>query len=85
MFYIFMVRMYELDPSHVFDWTKLEVDKTASYEERLVRVLDTREHVLCGKIIPLVKVLWRHHMVGEATWECEVEVREKYSDLFVDV
>ena len=85
MFHVSMLRKYEPDPSHVLDWTDLEVDEDASYEERPVRVSDRRDQVLRGKTIPLVKVLWKHHGVEEATWERELEVREKYPDLFVDV
>ena len=84
VFHVSMLRKYEPDPSHVLDWTDLEVDEDASYEERPVRVLDRRDQVLRGKTIPLVKVLWKHHGVEEATWERELEVREKYPDLFVD-
>ncbi|CAL5406887.1 unnamed protein product [Camellia sinensis] len=80
-----MLRKYEPDPSHVLDWTELEMDEDVSYEERLVRILDTQNEILRGKTIPLVKVLWRHHEVEEATWECEAEVHEQYSDLFIDV
>ena len=57
VFHISMLRKYESDPSHMLDWTDLEVDKDASYEERPVRVLDRRDQVLLGKTIPLVKVL----------------------------
>ena len=85
VFHVCMLRKYEPDPSHVLDWTDLEGDEDASYEERPVRVLDRRDQVLRGKTIPLVKVLWKHHGVEEATWERELEVREKYPDLFVDV
>ena len=85
MFHVSMLRKYEPDPSHVLDWTDLEVDEDISYEERLVRVLDRRDQVLRGKTIPLVKVLWKHHGVEEATWEREVDVHEKYPDLFVNV
>ena len=84
-FHVSMLRKYEPDPSHVLDWTDLEVDEDASYEERPVRVLDRRDQVLRGKTIPLVKVLWKHHGVEEATWERELEVREKYPDLFIDM
>ena len=63
MFHIRMLWKYEPDPSHVLDWTDLEVDEDASYEERSVKVLDTRDQVLRGKTIPIVKVLWRHHGV----------------------
>ncbi|KAF5955172.1 hypothetical protein HYC85_008028 [Camellia sinensis] len=73
---------YELDPSHVLDWVDLEVDEDASYKKRSVQILDTRERMLRGKTIPLVKVLWRRHGIEEATWEREAEVRSKYVGLF---
>ncbi|KAF5958330.1 hypothetical protein HYC85_005555 [Camellia sinensis] len=85
VFHVSMLRKYEPDPSHVLDWTDLEVDEDASYEERPVRVLDRRDQVLRGKTIPLVKVLWKRHGVEEATWEYELEVHEKYPDMFVNV
>ena len=85
VFHVSMLRKYEPDPSHVLDWTDLEVDEDILYEERQVRVLDRRDQVLRGKTIPLVKVLWKHHGVEEATWERELDVREKYPDMFVNV
>ena len=39
VFHVSMLRKYELDPTHVLDWTDLEVDEDISYEERPVRVL----------------------------------------------
>ena len=85
VFHVSMLRKYEPDPSHVLDWTDLVIDEDVSYEERPVRVLDRRDQVLRGKTIPLVKVLWKHHGVEEATWERELEVRQKYPDMFVDL
>ena len=83
VFHICMLQKYEPDPSYVLDWTDLEVDEDASYEERPVRVLDRQDQVLRGKTIPSVKVLWKHHGGEKATWERELVVREKYPDLFV--
>ncbi|KAF5935178.1 hypothetical protein HYC85_026307 [Camellia sinensis] len=51
VFHICMLRKYEPDPSHVLDWTELEVDEDASYEERPVIVLDTRDQVLSVKLL----------------------------------
>ena len=85
VFRISMLWKYEPDPSHVLDWTELEVDEDASYEDRPVRVLDTRDQVLRDKTIPLVKVFWTQHGVEEASLERELEVCERYPDLFVDV
>ena len=47
-----------------------------------MRIIDTKEKVLRNKIIRLVKVLWQHHGVEEATWELKLEIREKYPQLF---
>ena len=85
VFHVSMLRKYEPDPSHVLDWVDLDVEEDASYEERPVQILDTQEQVLQGKTIPLVKVLWKHHGIDEATWEREAELRSKYPDLFEHV
>ncbi|XP_057477994.1 uncharacterized protein LOC130774176 [Actinidia eriantha] len=82
VFHVSMLRKYEPDPSHVLDWGDLVINEDVTYEERPIRVLDTRDHVLRGKTIPLVKILWLHHGVEEATWERESEVRANYPDLF---
>ena len=39
----------------------------ATYEEKPIKVLDRKEQVLRNKVIPLVKILWHHHGVEEAT------------------
>nr|XP_059663665.1 uncharacterized protein LOC132309365 [Cornus florida] len=82
VFHVSMLRKYEPDPSHILRWADIEIDENATYEEGPVQILDTREQVLRNKTIPLVKVLWRHHGVEEATWEQEEEVHSKYPDLF---
>ena len=82
VFHISMLRKYEPNPSHILDWGDLVINEDGTYKERPIRVLDTREQVLRGKTIPLVKILWLHHGVEEATWERESEVHTKYSDLF---
>ncbi|XP_057500868.1 uncharacterized protein LOC130784890 [Actinidia eriantha] len=75
-------RKYEPDTSHVLDWGYLTINEDATYEERPIRVLDSRNQVLREKTIPLVKVLWLHYGVEEATWECESKVHAKYPDMF---
>ncbi|XP_028075716.1 uncharacterized protein LOC114277957 [Camellia sinensis] len=74
VFHVSILCKYEPGPSHVLDWTEIEGDEDVSYEERTIQILDTWEQVLRGKKIPLVKVLWLHHGVEKATWECEAEV-----------
>ena len=47
-----------------------------------MRIMDSREQVLHGKTVRLVKVLWQHRGVEEATWEREDIVRANYPFLF---
>ena len=39
------------------DWGELVVDEDETFEEGLVRIMDSREQVLRGKTVRLVKVL----------------------------
>ena len=82
VFHVFMLGKDEPDPSHVLDWSDIELDDDVTDEERSIRILETWEQVLHRKTIPLVKVLWQHRGIEEATWECEAEIRSKYPALF---
>jgi hypothetical protein len=83
VFHVSMLRRYLHDPSHIVQWENLEIHDDVTYETRPIQILDKRDQVLRNKVIPLVKVLWMHYGVEEATWELESEVRAKYPDLFV--
>jgi hypothetical protein len=83
VFHVSMLRKYHPDPSHVIQWQEVEVVEDSTYEERLVLLLDWKERVLRSKSIPMVKVLWQHHGVKEATWELEDAIWVKCPDLFV--
>ena len=82
VFHVSMLRKYTPDPSHIVDWGELIVDGDGTFEEGLVCIMDSREQVLRGNIVRLVKVLWQHRGVEEATWECEDTVRANYPFLF---
>ena len=82
VFHVFMLRKYTPDPTHIVDWGELVVDADEAFEEGPVRIMDSREQVLCGKTVRLVKVLWQHRGVDEATWEHEDTVRVNYPFLF---
>ena len=66
------------------DSGELVVDADETFKEGLVHIMDSREQVLQVKIVRLVKVLWQHRGVKEATWECEDIVRANYPFLFED-
>ena len=82
VFHISMLRKYVHDPSHVIEFAPLEVFENLTYEEKPVKILDKKDQVLRNRVILLVKVLWRNHVVEEATWEREDEIKAKYPHLF---
>ena len=78
-----MLWKYESNINHVLDWQDLNLQEDITYEEGLREILDKKEQILRTKTIPLVKVLWDHHGVEEATWELESVMRNKYLELFI--
>ena len=84
VFNVSMLRRYTPDPAHVVDWGEIEVDTDGTFEEGPVRIMDSRDQVLRRKTVRLVKVLWQHHGVKEAMWECEDTMRNAYPFLFRD-
>ena len=43
-----------------------------------MHIMDSRDQVLQSKTVRLVKMLWQHHGIEEATWECEDTMRTNY-------
>ena len=85
VFHISMLRKYIPDPSHVLEAPEIELRNDLSYEEQPVQILGRGEKELRNKTISLVKVLWRNHLVEEATWEREDQMRSQYPHLFQDI
>ena len=75
VFHISMLRKYISDPSHVLEIPEIELRDDLSYEEQPVQILGREEKELCNKTTSLVKFLWRNHLVEEATWEREDQMR----------
>ena len=60
----------------------LSVEEDATYVVKPVKIIGKRDQVLRNRAIPLVKVLWSHHGMEEATWEREDSMRATYPELF---
>ena len=82
--FVSMLRKYTPDSAYVVDWREITVDTDGTFEEGPVRILDSRDQVLRRKTVRLVKVLWQHRGVEEATWEPENTMRATYPFLFED-
>ena len=65
VFHVSMLRRYTLDPAHVVDWGKIEVDMDETFEEGPVCIMDSRDQVLRRKTVRLVRVLRQHRGVEE--------------------
>ena len=85
VFHVSMLRRYTPNPTHVVDWGEIEVDTDGTFEEGPVCIMDSWDQVLRRKTVKLVKVLWQHCGVEEATWEREDTMRATYPFLFRDV
>ena len=58
VFHVSMLQKYTSDPTHVVDWGELVVDADKTFKEGPTRIMDSRDQVLRGKTVSLVKVLW---------------------------
>ena len=84
VFHVSMLQKYTPDLAHVVVWGELVIDADGTFEEGPVHIMDSREQILRCKTVRLVKVLWKHRGVEEATWEREDTMRTKYAFLFED-
>ena len=84
VFHVSMLRKYTLDLAHVVDWGELVIDTDGTFEEGLVRIVDSQDQVLRRKTVRLVRVLWQHRGVEEATWEREDTMCASYPFRFED-
>ena len=82
--HVSMLRKYTPNLTHVVDWSKLCIDVDGTFEETPVRIMDSREQVLRHKTMRLIKVLWQHRGVEEATWEHENTMSARYPFLYED-
>ena len=73
-----MLRRYTSDPAHIVDWREIEVDTDETFEEGPMCIMDSRDQVLRRKTVRLMKVLWQHCGVKEATWERGDTMRATY-------
>ena len=82
VFHVSMLRKYHDDPSHVLNFSSVQLDKDLSYVEEPVAILDKQVRKVRSKNIAFVKVQWRGQPVEEATWETEHDMRIHYPHLF---
>ncbi|PKA54033.1 hypothetical protein AXF42_Ash016198 [Apostasia shenzhenica] len=82
IFHMSPLRKYVANSNHLLKYEPLNIQSDLSYEKKPVKILDRKEKILQKRTIPIVKVLWRNHLVEEATWETEESMKNEYPYLF---
>ena len=82
VFHVSMLRRYRSDASHILPVQDIQVQEDFTFDEEPKAILDREIRQLRSKQVPLVKVLWQHHGMEEATWEPESTMRVQYPQLF---
>ncbi|XP_070054852.1 uncharacterized protein [Nicotiana tomentosiformis] len=78
VFHVSMLRKYVGDPSHILDFSKVQLGSDLTYDVESVAILDRQVRKLRSKSIETVRVQWKGQPVGEATLEVEKDMRSKY-------
>jgi hypothetical protein len=71
-------------PEEQIPMEDLGAKEDLSYQEYLVKILETSERVMRNKRIKMCKVQWSHHTEEEATWEREEELKAEFPSFFSD-
>ena len=82
VFHVSMLRKYHYDESHILPVQDIQVQLDFTFDEEPKAILDHEMKQLRNKQAPLVKVLWQHHGMEEATWEPESTMRAQYPQHF---
>ena len=82
VFHVSMLRRYRSDTSYILPFQYIQVQEDFTFGEELKAILDREIRQLWNKQVPLVKVLWQHHDMEEATWEPKSKMRVQYPRLF---
>jgi hypothetical protein len=82
VFQVSQLKKYNPDPEHVLNEEPLHLLLNLSYTKKPKEVLEYSVKELRNKSILIVKILWEHHGVQDATWETEEWMRKKYPELF---
>ena len=69
VFQVSMLRRYRSNTSHILPVQNIQVQEDFTFDEESKAILDREIRQLRNKQVPLVKVLWQHHGMEEATWE----------------
>ncbi|PKU59378.1 hypothetical protein MA16_Dca029042 [Dendrobium catenatum] len=84
IFHISMLRKWVTDESQKVPQNDIELQKDLTYVKEPETILERDVRRLRSRMIPFVKVQWKHRSIKQATWEKEADMRHKFPNLFED-
>jgi hypothetical protein len=84
VFYVSQLKKCLRVPEKQIPMEDLDAKEDLSYEEYLVKILETSERVTRNKNIKIRKVQWSHHTEEESTWERQEELKAEFPCFFSD-
>ena len=69
------------DPESILPIDGLSVDEILYNEEVAVEIPYRQIMKLRNKVVAFSKVLWRNHLVKQATWKAEADTKSRYPHL----
>jgi hypothetical protein len=84
MFHVSQLKKYLCVLDEQIPMENLDAKEDFSYQEYLVKILDTSERVTQNKRIKMCKVQWSDHTEEEATWEREEDLMAKFPSFSSD-
>jgi hypothetical protein len=84
VFYVSQLKKCLRVPEKQIPMEDLDAKEDLSYEEYLVKILETSERVTRNKKIKMCKVQWSHHTEEESTWERQEELKAEFPCFFSD-
>ncbi|XP_021743984.1 uncharacterized protein LOC110710028 [Chenopodium quinoa] len=83
VFHVSKIQKYIPDVTHVLQLETIDMDENFTYEERPIKIIDSKVRSTRNKDVIIVKVLWSNKKTEEATWEAKLGyMRKCYQELF---
>jgi hypothetical protein len=85
VFHVSQLKKCSCVPEEQIPMKDLDAKEDLSYQDYLIKILETSESVTRNKKIKMCKVQWSHHTENEVTWEREEELKAEFPCFFSDL
>jgi hypothetical protein len=79
------LKKYLAEPDYVVNGEYIELTSDLNYVGKPIQIINRRVKESKQRRISIVRILWNHLSVRDATWETEVNVKQTYPESFQGV